>query len=92
MALALSSPAPLANLIVVDIAPSRGSISDEFKGFVRTMRKIEGSGLKTRKEADEMMKVDVPVGYLRLFLLELISIMSRRILRFGRSYLPTSSL
>lgn len=46
----------LSNLIVVDIAPSIGSISDEFMGYIDAMRAIEAEGFTTRKEADALLQ------------------------------------
>lgn len=69
MALALSPELPeslLSNLIVVDIAPSKGSLSSEFRQYVSVMRMIEQSGVSTRKEANEMLEAVEQVNvYLR---------------------------
>ena len=66
MALALSSPSFLRDLTVLDIAPTRGSISEEFKHYLRTMRRIEdgerGVMVKSRREADDVMKESVEVS------------------------------
>lgn len=54
----------LSHLIVADIAPSRGALSSEFQGYVQAMQKIEEAGVKTRQEADRVLK---PYEQVRLF-------------------------
>ncbi|KAK7462740.1 hypothetical protein VKT23_007327 [Stygiomarasmius scandens] len=59
MSLALNPslpPSTLSNLIVADIAPSRGKLSDEFLTYIQAMKKIEDMKLKTRKEATEVLR------------------------------------
>ena len=46
----------LAHLIVADIAPARGALSPEFQGYIEAMKKIEASAVKTRQEADRVLK------------------------------------
>jgi hypothetical protein len=67
MALALSPDLPpekLENLIVADIAPSPGSVSAEFREYVKLMQRIERSGITTKKDAnailEEYQKVSIP--------------------------------
>ncbi|KAJ7739865.1 Alpha/Beta hydrolase protein [Mycena metata] len=58
MTVALESSLPastLFKLIVVDIAPARGELSDEFKGYISAMKKIEAAKLSNRKEALEIL-------------------------------------
>lgn len=58
MSFALNPDLPqnlLSNLIVADIAPSRGDLSPEFMGYVDGMRKIESSKVSSRKEAQEIL-------------------------------------
>jgi len=58
MALALSPDLPsgvLKNLIVADIAPSKGDLSDEFKGYIEGMKKIEAAKVSSRKEAQDLL-------------------------------------
>lgn len=58
MAVALHSDLPkdmLSNLIVADIAPSKGELSPEFKGYVEGMKKIEASKVASRKEAQAIL-------------------------------------
>lgn len=58
MAFALDPNLPqnmLSNLIVADIAPSKGDLSPEFKGYVDGMKKIEASKVSTRKEAQDIL-------------------------------------
>ncbi|KAL4262120.1 AB hydrolase superfamily protein [Pleurotus pulmonarius] len=59
----------LSNLIVVDIAPSIGSISDEFMGYIDAMRAIEAEGFQTRKEADALLQKWEKDPSIRAFLL-----------------------
>ena len=59
MTFALDSTLPsdlLSNLIVVDIAPSIGALSPEFQGYIEAMKKIEASQVKTRQEADHLLR------------------------------------
>jgi hypothetical protein len=59
MSLALHPDLPssiLSNLIVEDIAPNRGKLSDEFLLYIQAMQKIESLKLKTRKEATEVLQ------------------------------------
>ena len=59
MTVALSPELPsklLSHLIVADIAPSRGPLSAEFTGYVEAMQKIEESNVKTRQEADRVLR------------------------------------
>ena len=46
----------LSHLIVADISPARGALSDEFQGYIRGMKKIEESHVKTRQEADRLLR------------------------------------
>ena len=58
MAFALNSDLPrdmLSNLIVVDIAPSKGELSSEFTTYVEGMKKIEASKVSSRKEAQDIL-------------------------------------
>ena len=58
MAVALNPDLPtnaLSNLIVADIAPSKGDLSPEFKAYVEAMKKIEASKVSTRKEAQAIL-------------------------------------
>ncbi|KAJ6515311.1 Alpha/Beta hydrolase protein [Mycena sanguinolenta] len=58
MTVALDSSLPestLSNLVVVDIAPSRGQLSAEFQGYISAMQKIEAAKISTRKEALEIL-------------------------------------
>ncbi|KAF8912313.1 Alpha/Beta hydrolase protein [Mucidula mucida] len=55
MSVALSDPSKLSNLIVVDIAPSKGKMSSEFHQYVQAMRRIEELQLKSRKEASYVL-------------------------------------
>jgi pimeloyl-ACP methyl ester carboxylesterase len=51
----------LGKLVVVDIAPSSGTISAEFREYVAAMKRVDGLGLKTRKEAQAALKEIEPV-------------------------------
>jgi hypothetical protein len=58
MSVALDPELPLSflgRLIVVDITPARAELSSEFKGYIEGMKKIEASGTKTRKQAEEIL-------------------------------------
>lgn len=72
MALALSPELPkelLSNLIVVDIAPSKGDLSSEFRGYVEAMKKIVRSNVSTRKEAQDILSEYENDPDIRAFLL-----------------------
>ncbi|KAJ7755858.1 Alpha/Beta hydrolase protein [Mycena metata] len=59
MTVALDSSLPpftLSKLIVVDIAPARGKLSDEFNGHISAMKKIEAAKLSNRKEALKILQ------------------------------------
>ena len=67
MTVALNPKLPsdlVSNLIVADIAPSIGALSPEFQGYIQAMKKIEESGVKSRQEADRLLK---PFEQVRLF-------------------------
>jgi hypothetical protein len=55
MAVALDSPTTLSHLIVADIAPSKGPLSPDFISYTEAMQAIESAGVKTRKEALEIL-------------------------------------
>ncbi|THV04782.1 alpha/beta-hydrolase [Dendrothele bispora CBS 962.96] len=59
MSLALNPslpPSTLSNLIVADIAPNRGKLSEEFMNYIEAMKKIERLRLRTRKEATQVLQ------------------------------------
>ena len=66
MTVALSPALPagtIDHLIVADIAPSSASIiSSEFQGYIEAMRKIENSGVCSRREAQDILAPYEPVG------------------------------
>jgi hypothetical protein len=58
MSVALDPDLPydlLSHLIIADIAPSTGALSAEFTGYIEAMKKIEDSGVTTRKEAQDIL-------------------------------------
>ncbi|KAL0948501.1 hypothetical protein HGRIS_011064 [Hohenbuehelia grisea] len=65
MSFALSPHLPpdvLQNLVVVDIAPGSGKMSQEFITYVETMQRIEEMGVHTRKEAESVLEEVEPVS------------------------------
>ncbi|KAH9945411.1 alpha/beta-hydrolase [Epithele typhae] len=59
MAVALDPSLPsdlLSNLVVVDIAPSVGSLSPEFQGYIQAMQEIEDHDVMSRKEAASLLE------------------------------------
>lgn len=72
MALALNPDLPdglLSQLIVADIAPSKGPLSSEFAGYMEAMKKIEDSNVHSRKEAQDILKPYEPVSVLPIAVL-----------------------
>ncbi|KAL0948500.1 hypothetical protein HGRIS_011064 [Hohenbuehelia grisea] len=72
MSFALSPHLPpdvLQNLVVVDIAPGSGKMSQEFITYVETMQRIEEMGVHTRKEAESVLEEVEPDKHVRAFLL-----------------------
>lgn len=66
MALALSPELPpglLSRLIVADIAPSKGALSQEFRNYTDAMQRIEQSQVTTRKAANDIIHEVESVGY-----------------------------
>lgn len=66
MTVALNKDLPkglLSHLIVADIAPSRGTLSPEFPGYVEAMKKIEDSNVTTRRRAQEILEPYERVSY-----------------------------
>ena len=65
MAFALNPNLPnglLSHLIVADIAPIRGRLSNEFTNYIEGMLKVEAERLaKSKKEAFEALKEYEPV-------------------------------
>jgi len=64
----------LSNLIVADIAPSKGDVSPEFKNYVEGMKKIEDSKVSSRKEAQDILLDYEKDPSVRAFLLTNISL------------------
>jgi hypothetical protein len=56
MTLALSHTPLLSCLVVVDIAPSKGHPVEDVESYVAAMRRVERAGVKTKKEADEILR------------------------------------
>lgn len=57
----------LSKLIVVDIAPSRGNIGSEFVKYIDGMKRvrsaIEDGSVRTKKQAEEILKEIEPVRF-----------------------------
>lgn len=72
MSLALNADIPkdlLAQLIVADIAPSRGALSPEFQSYVKAMKRIEEEGVASRKDAQHILAEYEQDAMTRAFLL-----------------------
>jgi len=72
MSLALAPSLPenlISNLIVADIAPSRGPLSPEFRNYFKAMTRIEKENVKTRKEAQDILKPYEADAMVRAFIL-----------------------
>ena len=49
-------PGALSNLLIVDVAPSRGSsLSQEFAGYFEGMQKVEVANVNTRQDAQTIL-------------------------------------
>ena len=80
----------LSQLIVVDIAPSIGKLSSDFISYVSAMREIEAlppGVIKTRTDADNILKAYEPVCFLTL-VARLSFDINARIFPFANSFLP----
>ncbi|EJU04657.1 alpha/beta-hydrolase [Dacryopinax primogenitus] len=49
-------PKALSTLIIVDIAPGIGKISDEFASYVDAMQDVQDADVKTKREADVVLE------------------------------------
>jgi len=49
-------PDLLSRLIIADVSPAKGPISEEFQSYVKAMKEIESKKTKSRKEADEILQ------------------------------------
>lgn len=64
MTVALNPDLPsnlLSQLVVADMAPSRGPLSPEFRSYVEAMRVIEDSKVTTRQDAQKILARYEPV-------------------------------
>lgn len=68
MALALTRPALLGGLVVVDIAPV--AYGHSMIGYARAMRAVDPARFSRRAEVDEALKPAIPDPQIRLFLLQ----------------------
>ncbi|KAJ8087101.1 hypothetical protein PM082_005929 [Marasmius tenuissimus] len=77
MAMALHPDLPkdtLSEVVIEDIAPSRGSLSSEFRAYIETMQRIQDTRVKTRKEATDMMlKIEPDINVVSFLLTNLIT-------------------
>lgn len=48
-------PSTLSNLIIADIAPSKGALSSEFLSYIQAMKKINDAQVRSRKSAQEIL-------------------------------------
>ncbi|TIA87527.1 hypothetical protein E3P99_03121 [Wallemia hederae] len=69
MALALKHPHLLRRLVVADMSPQIAKISEEFLAYTQKMVEIEHANVRSKKEADEMLKAVEPNMAIRQFLL-----------------------
>ncbi|KAF5348438.1 hypothetical protein D9757_012782 [Collybiopsis confluens] len=69
MTVALNPASALSHLIVADIAPNRGQLSDEFSSYIEAMKRIESMKLQTRKEAERALAEYEKDSNVLLFLL-----------------------
>ncbi|ORX36341.1 Alpha/Beta hydrolase protein [Kockovaella imperatae] len=71
MALALNDRlnSPLRSLISVDMSPAKGRLSPEFAAYTEAMMEINEKRVKSRAEADEILRKTEPILSTRQFLL-----------------------
>ena len=70
--LALAHPERVSRLCVVDIAPVEyryNPLGDDLAGFIRAMRDVDLSAVKSKAEADALLRDAVPDAIIRAFLL-----------------------
>ncbi|MBW0541271.1 hypothetical protein O181_080986 [Austropuccinia psidii MF-1] len=75
MAFALQNPqsSMISKLIVIDISPAKGPISDNFKTYLEAMKEINSSPVTTRKQADEILsKYEQDIGVRQFLLTNLV--------------------
>jgi esterase len=70
MVLALRHPELVDRLCVVDVAPVDYGGSEEFEGYIRTMRELDLDSIERRGDADEALAEAVPNRTVRDFLLQ----------------------
>jgi pimeloyl-ACP methyl ester carboxylesterase len=68
MLLALTSPALVERLVIVDIAPVK--YPDRFEHLLDAMQKLPLDAIRSRADADQWLRLSVPEKTLRLFLLQ----------------------
>lgn len=51
----------IGKLVVIDISPAVGPVSNEFKKYIQAMLEIERCEVNSRKEADEILQEYEPV-------------------------------
>ena len=51
----------IGKLVVIDISPAVGPVSNEFKKYIQAMLEIERREVRSRKEADEILQEYEPV-------------------------------
>jgi pimeloyl-ACP methyl ester carboxylesterase len=56
MAAALAAPHALEKLVVADNAPAAGAMSPEFAAYVDAMARVQEMGLRSRKEAQAVLR------------------------------------
>jgi pimeloyl-ACP methyl ester carboxylesterase len=62
MAAALAAPHALEKLVVADIAPAAGAMSPEFAVYVDAMVRVQEMGLRSRKDAQAVLRETESVG------------------------------
>ena len=69
MVTSLLHPELVEQLIIVDIAPTpypRGSGTDDMEQLVNTLSNLPLASIRSRGDADKLLKVDVPVSVLQM--------------------------
>ena len=61
MLTALNHPEIVDKLVILDVSPRMAPGTNQTESLLQTIRNVDISSLKTRREADAILKNDIPV-------------------------------